>query len=134
MSSANIELIKGLYQSFDAGDVPTVLGLLRPDIVWNEAENNPYADGNPYIGPQAVVEGVFTRCATEWDGFSITVNELLDAGDTVVAMCHYTGVHKATGRALNAQVVHVWRIAAGKVSAFDQRLDTLELQRVMGLI
>ncbi len=133
MPSANLKLISDLYGNFDSGDVPAVLGALSPEIVWNEAENNPYADGNPYIGPQAVFQGVFARCAGEWDGFAITVNELLVAGDTVVALCRYGGVYRSTGRALNTQVVHVWRIANGKVSAFDQRLDTLQLQRVMGL-
>ncbi len=134
MTSANIELIKGLYSSFDAGDVPAVLGLMRPDIVWNEAENNPYADGNPYIGPEAVLNGIFARCATEWDGFAVTPDEFIDAGDTVVALCRYTGAHKGTGKSLNAQVVHIWRISGGKVAAFDQRLDTFQFQRVMGLI
>jgi ketosteroid isomerase-like protein len=134
MPSANLRLISDLYQNFAKGDVPAVLGVMSLKIVWNEAESNPYADGNPYIGPQAVVDGVFTRCATEWEGFSVNVNELLDAGGTVIALCRYGGVNKATGRSLNTQVVHIWRIAEGKVSAFDQRLDTLQLQRVMGLV
>jgi ketosteroid isomerase-like protein len=134
MPSAHCRLISDLYDNFAKGDVPSVLASMSPDIVWNEAENNPYADGNPYIGPEAVLNGVFMRCATEWDGFSVTPEEVVDAGDTVVALCRYGGMHKATGRMLNCQVVHVWRIASGKVSAFDQRLDTLQFQRVMGLI
>ncbi len=107
---------------------------MRPDIAWNEAENNPYADGNPYIGPEAVLDGIFARCAAEWDGFTVTPDEFIDAGDTVVALCRYTGEYKATGRALDAQVAHIWRLKGGKVAAFDQRLDTLQFQRVMGLI
>jgi hypothetical protein len=34
---------------------------MDPSIEWNEAENFIYADRNPYVGPQAVLEGVFTR-------------------------------------------------------------------------
>ena len=61
MSSENVALIKGMYDCFKAGDVPGVLGRMSPSIIWNEAENFPYADGNPYVGPEAIVKGVFAR-------------------------------------------------------------------------
>ena len=59
MSQQNADLMKSLYAAFGRGDVPTVLGAMDPAIVWNEAEGFPYADKNPYVGPQAVLEGVF---------------------------------------------------------------------------
>jgi hypothetical protein len=31
------------------------------EISWNEAEGNPLADRNPYVGPQAVADSVFAR-------------------------------------------------------------------------
>jgi ketosteroid isomerase-like protein len=57
--SGNVQIISDAYAAFAAGDVPSVLSMMSSDIVWNEAENFPYADGNPYIGPDAVVQGVF---------------------------------------------------------------------------
>lgn len=132
MSGSNVALIQGLYDAFAAGDVAGVLGCLSPDVVWIEAENAPYADGNPYIGPEAVVNGVFSRCLGEWDGFAVAIDELLDAGETVVALGRYLGVCKATGQAQNTQLVHVWRIAKGKVVRFQQFADTLQMARVMG--
>lgn len=54
-------IIKNVYDAFAKGDMPTVLGALDKNIIWNEAEGNPYADGNPYEGPDAVLNGVFTR-------------------------------------------------------------------------
>ena len=47
MSQENVALVRGIYDSFAAGDVPAVLGAMSPDIVWNEAENFPLADRNP---------------------------------------------------------------------------------------
>ena len=70
MSQADVALIRAIYDAFAAGDVPGVLGRMSPDIVWNEAENFPYADGNPYLGPEAVLTGVFARIGAEWDGFA----------------------------------------------------------------
>ena len=42
----NVQILRDTYAAFAAGDVPAVLSVMSPDIVWNEAENFPYADGN----------------------------------------------------------------------------------------
>ncbi len=133
MSKSNVEVVRGIYDAFAAGDIPAVLGRMSPDIVWTEAENYPYADRSPYIGPEAVLHGVFARCGGEWDGFAVAMDELIDGGDTVVALGRYLGTYKATGRAQNTQLVHVWRIAEGKVTRFQQFADTLQVARVTGV-
>ena len=132
MSSLNVALIKGIYDCFAAGDVPGVLGRMSPSIVWNEAENFPYADGNPYVGPDAILNGVFARCIGEWDGFTVAIDEILDAGDTIVAVGRYLGTYKATGKSMRTQLVHVWRIADGKAVRFQQYADTLQVARAIG--
>lgn len=134
MSQSNVDVIRGMYDAFATGDVEAVLGAMSPDIVWNEAENFPYADNSPYHGPQAVADGVFARCGGEWDGFGVEVEELLDAGETVVAFGRYTGTYKATGRTQNPQIVHVWRLKDGKAVAFQQHVDTLHVARVIASV
>ena len=132
MSEQNVALIRAIYDAFAAGDIPGVVGRMSPDMVWNEAENFPYADGNPYRGPEAILGGVFGRLGAEWDGFAALPEEFLDAGDTVVVLGRYRGSCKATGRALDAQLAHVWRVADGKAVRFQQYTDTLQAARVMG--
>jgi len=132
--SDNTDLIRGIYAAFAAGDVPAVLAAFSPDIVWNEAENSPWADGNPYRGPEAVVAGVFARIGGEWDGFAVMPQEFLDAGDTVVVLGRYGGTCKATGTQQETQMAHVWRIAGGKVTGFQQYADTLHMARVTGAV
>lgn len=134
MASAAVTLIQSIYDAFAAGDVPGVLGRMSPDIVWNEAENFPYADGNPYIGPQAVLEGVFARCIGEWDGFAVRIDAMHDAGETVIATGRYLGTCKATGRAQHTQMAHVWTVRGGRVVRFQQYADTLGIARVIGTV
>ena len=134
MSKENVALVRGIYDAFAAGDVPAVVGAMRPDIVWNEAENFPLADRNPYVGPDAIVEGVFARLAADWDGFALTIDELLDAGEAVVALGRYRGTHRATGREVDAQLVHVWRVEDGKAKGFQQLTDTLQFARAIGAV
>jgi len=129
----NVEIVKGGYQAFGRGDVPGVLGIFDPAIEWREAEGNPYKpDGEPWIGGDAIVQNLFMRLATEWDGFTVTPNEFYDAGDTVAVECRYTGVYKATGKSIEAQVCHVWKLSNDKVTSFQQYVDTGQLQDAMG--
>jgi hypothetical protein len=132
MSKETVDVVRAIYDAFAAGDVPSVVALMSPDMIWNEAENFPYADGNPYRGPDAILAGVFARLASEWDGFAAVPEELLDAGDVVVVLGRYRGTCKATGLAMDAQLAHVWRVADGKAVRFQQYTDTLQAARVTG--
>jgi ketosteroid isomerase-like protein len=126
MSQENVAAIQGLYAAFARGDAGAALSLLDREIVWNEAESFPYADHNPYIGPEAVAQGVLFRLATEWDNFQVHAAEYVDGGDIVVTLGRYTGVYKTTGRALDAQFAHVWYIKNGKIARFQQYADTAQ--------
>ena len=130
MSQENVALVQAIYAALGAGDVPGVVARMSPDIVWNEAENFPYADRNPYLGPEAILTGVFARLGTEWDGFAAVPAEYLGAGEAVVVLGRYHATYQATGRALDAQFAHVWRIEDGKAVAFQQYTDTLQAASV----
>jgi ketosteroid isomerase-like protein len=129
----NVEIMKGGYEAFGRGDVPSVLALFHPDVEWREAESNPYKpDGKAWIGGDAIVQNLFMRLGSEWDGFTVTPKAFHDAGDTVVAECRYTGVHKATGKSIDAQACHLWKFSDGKVKSFQQYVDTAQMQDAMG--
>ena len=130
--SENVQIVRDAYAAFAAGDVPSVLGVMSPDITWNEAENFPYADGNPYVGPDAVVAGVFARLGAEWDFWTLDVEQVLDAGDNVVALGRYKARHSETGNDLDAQFAHVWWLAGGKVTRFQQYTDTAQAIAAIG--
>ena len=124
MSQENITVIRGMYESFSKGDVTSVLGQMHQHIEWRQAENFIYADRNPYRGPQAVLEGVFMRLASEWADFKVTPEEWLDAGNHVVVLGTYSGRHKETGREVRAQFAHIWGMTHGRVVRFQQYTDT----------
>ena len=126
----NRDFIQFLYDAFGRGDAGTVLGGFDPGIVWNEAENFRYADGNPYVGPQQVGEGIFGRIVSEWEGFTVNPETLLEDGETVVALGRYRGTFRATGRPLDAQFVHAWTVRDGRVTRFQQYTDTVQFARV----
>lgn len=59
MTESNKEIIEQAYASFGAGDIPAALAAFADDIQWVEPDGLPYA--GTYVGPQAVLEGVFMR-------------------------------------------------------------------------
>ena len=124
MSAENVQIVRSMYQAFANGDVPGVLSKLSPDIHWLEADNFIYADRNPYIGPQAVLEGVFLRIVSDWNDFTVTPEAILDAGDQIITLGTYSGAHKATGKNVRAQMVHVWTFENGRAIKFQQYTDT----------
>ncbi len=120
--SQNVAVVRGAYDAFARGDVETVLEILDPGIRWTEAEGFPYA--GTYEGPEAVLQGVFARLGSEWDGFQAVPEEFIDGGDTIVALGEYGGTYAETGRSFRAPFAHVWRLEDGKAVRFRQFTDT----------
>jgi len=128
MSQENVDRVRSMYEAFARGDVPAVLAGMDPKIEWNEAENFIYADKNPYIGPQAILEGVFMRIGSEWSTFSVAPEEILGSGDTAIAFGRYRGTYKATNGRIDAQFVHVFKFRDGKIVKFQQYTDTAQVR------
>ena len=122
---SNADHVRGLYEAFAKGDVPAVLAALDDNVEWTEADGFPH--GGTYIGPDAVVDGVFARIGSEWDPFVADMKEFLDAGDNVVAIGRYRGTHKPTGGSLDSEAAVVWTLRDGKVIRFRQYVDTAPL-------
>ncbi|MCB0600842.1 MAG: nuclear transport factor 2 family protein [Saprospiraceae bacterium] len=125
----NIKIIDSLYNAFANGDIPAVLGAMDPEIEWNEAESNSLADGNPYIGPDAVLQGVFARLGANHEYFALKDIQIHGMNDNMIlATLRYDAKVKATGKSYNAQVAHLWTLDnQGKVIAFQQYVDTKKL-------
>ena len=131
MANNNVSIIDGLYKAFAVGDIPTVLGSMDSKIVWNEAEGNAYADGNPYIGPEAVLNGVFGRIMQEHEYFNLKDIELHEMhNDKVLATLRYDA-KRDNGNSYNDQVAHFWTLKDGKVVAFKQYVYTKKLSEAM---
>jgi len=129
----NAMVIRGVYEAFARGDVPAVLAALDQRVEWREAEHIPYVAGGAYIGPDAVVSGVFGPLMQQFDNFRIDVGRIVSAGDTILVEARYHAMGKATGKPLDSQVAHVWDLRDGKVVRFQQYTDTWQHAEVTGL-
>jgi ketosteroid isomerase-like protein len=122
MTSSNLDIVRRWYATFDPD-------LVHEDIEWNLAEGFP-SEGH-YRGRKAVFEEWWPKLCTYFDDWKANVEHVLDAGDAIIGLGHYTGRAKATGRALHVPFVHVWWTRAGKIAKLDQHTNTLILHRII---
>jgi uncharacterized protein len=129
MSTA-AELVQAFYAAVSRGDVPAVVSLLHSDLHWTEAEGFPYYSGT-WRHPQDVVDKLMIPLVRDWDNFSAAAGDFIVEGNRVVSLGAYSGINKATGRAMRAPFAHVWQVADGKLARFDMYTDTLLIHRAM---
>lgn len=126
-----VETIKSAYAAFGRNDPSELFAAMDPAINWNEAEGSPLGDRNPYVGPQAVGEGVFARLLAAVERFTAVPSTFIDGGGYVVVLGRYGGVMKNGGAHLDAPFCHVYRFEGGKIVLFQQYTDTAQWARLM---
>jgi uncharacterized protein len=125
----NTTAVRTAYAAFASGDIPVVLGMLDPDVEWTEAAGSQYP--GTFRGPQAVLDGVFAPIGADWSEFRVEPEEFIAAGDTVAMLGTYRGTSRATGRSMEARVVHVWHFRKGRVVRFEQIVDSAMLNAAL---
>jgi len=96
MSRENVEIVRGLFaacQSVDVGNFERcfdeVREVLDPEIEWVAAPHSLLAS-EEYRGPDGV-RRFWTQFLSAWDEYGVEVEELIDAGDQVVAVMRLSG-------------------------------------------
>jgi ketosteroid isomerase-like protein len=121
VSEANVELVRGVYDAFGRGEVDEVFAAMKPDIEWDESEGMPY--GGVYRGRAAIVENVFGPILADVEGFTADPDEILELDDTRVIAKGWHGGRGAAGP-VDARFIHIWTVAGGKVTRYEQLADT----------
>lgn len=121
-----LRLVKSFYDKLAEGDVPGVLALLDPQVQWTEAERFPYYNGT-WVGPQAVLDNLLKRLATEWTGFAAKAHDFMVEGSRVVSFGTYSGTFKKTGKSMHSAFAHVWTVEDAGIKSFLMYADTAKI-------
>jgi ketosteroid isomerase-like protein len=116
--SANLELIRSTYLLGPAA----LIAALAPDVEWTEAAGFPY--GGTFHGVDEIGRNVFARLGSEWEGFRADMENLHDAGDTIIATGFYRGTYRKTNRPMESSFAHVFTLKEGKIIRFVQYVDS----------
>jgi ketosteroid isomerase-like protein len=130
MSQENVEVVRVIYDAAARRDDVTPFEVYAEDIVW-DISNTLRAAVNPrrvYHGHEGVRQ--FWRDALSVFGeVDFEVEELIDAGDQVLAVIHEREIGRSSGVPVETTHLAVWTLADGKVTQlqiFDDRPQALE--------
>jgi ketosteroid isomerase-like protein len=113
MSRENVELVRRVYVLLDQGDA-AVWGLVPPGFVL-DFSRRPI---NPVVlrGPEQMRAWYEREVAEIWEGgrTGLQPEELIEAGDKVLAFVRTSGRGKASGVPVEVHVWNVWTFRDGK--------------------
>ena len=125
----NLQIVTEHYAASARQDVAAMMADVSPLVAWTEMAGFPCA--GTWIGPDQIIANVFAVLGSEWMDYRFTLERLVDGGEHIVGVGTYSGIYRKTGKAMQARVTHVWRLAAGKIVAFEQFTDTLLVAQAM---
>ena len=120
----NLKLVQQFYAAFTTGNINGVLSTLADDVGWFVPGPK---DIVPFVGQRQGREQVaqaIAQFAEMQDGEQFEIKEFVAQGDKVIAFGHYRWRIKSTGHSYESDFVHAFTIAHGKVSRFQEYLDT----------
>jgi ketosteroid isomerase-like protein len=121
---ANVNLVQQFYEAFKTGNINGVLSTLPDHVGWFVPGPK---DIVSFVGQRQGHEQVaqaIARFAEMQDGEQFEVQEFVAQGDKVIAFGHYRWRIKFTGHLYESDFVHAFTISQGKVSRFQEYLDT----------
>lgn len=128
---SNTDTLKQGYEAFGRGDLDGATQDFADDIRWE----NPEAPQLPNSGITEGKENVkklFAELGDHWESFSITPDEFIESGDTVVVLSHAEAKGKDTGTEVKLPWVHVWRFKDGQATEVQALTDTAMAAGALG--
>jgi uncharacterized protein len=130
MATRNAEVVGSIYAALARGDLDAAVAALDPDVEWVEPNTPGLPFAGVHRGRQGVVSGVFATVPKTWDDFNVEAEELLGAGEAVVAIGRFRG--RVGDRQLDAPFAHVWRVRGGFAAEFRNFTDTAAFLSALG--
>lgn len=128
MSRENVEIVRRTYEAYAAGDIAALRAASAPDLVTVRYE--------PDAATGHGLEG-FLQVAADWisdfDEFSITADELIDAGEHVIVRVHQRARGKGSGVSVEADFWFVHTLSNGQMTRLAMFATKGEAFKAAGL-
>lgn len=134
MAAENVEVVRAIYEAFARRDDIAPFEVYAEDIVWDVS--NTRRGG---LGPRLVYEGhdgvrqFWREGLSAFGAVDLEVEELIGAGDRVLAVIRDRFVGRASGVPVETSHVAVWTLAGGKVTRLQVFDDRHAAERAAGL-
>jgi uncharacterized protein len=130
---SNTNTLREGYEAFARGDLEGATANFADDIRWENPEA-PQVPNSGVTQGKEEVQRLFADLPNHWESFSITPDEFIEDGETVVVLSHSEAKAKETGKEVKLPWVHVWRFRDGKVTEVQALTDTALAADALGRI
>src|SRR5207245_9892739 len=93
-SMTNTEIVKGMYEAFNRGDITPVLNSLSDNVEWIVPGGNSIPFAGRYRGRDGVA-GFFRKLAEPSDTDPLQIDQYVEQGEVVVALGSSSGRSRA---------------------------------------
>ena len=129
MSEKNVEIVRRLFETWNAADVDAFRELYDPDVIVRTVEDWP--EPGPYVGREAVIR-FFEQLRDTWDVDTLVpIGDFIDAGDRVAVRYVWRGA--GHGPDLKMELTMVFTIRKGMVFYQEFFWDHDEALKAAGL-
>jgi ketosteroid isomerase-like protein len=114
MSSQNVEIVQRAHQALNSGDIDALLALCdaRFRLDMSDRVFNPAV----YEGHDGI-RRFYAEVREVWESYVWEAEELIEAGDSVVALIHSTGRGRGSGVVAERHTAIVWTLRKGRATA-----------------
>ena len=130
MSQQNVESVRRGFAAINRGDTDAVLADMDDGIEWYPTDD--FADIGPFRGHGGIRE-LMNLVLNAVDDYSLEPEELIDAGEKVVAPVHQTARGKGSGVPVDVRYILVFTLREGKAVHVDSYYDRRRALQAAGL-
>ena len=121
---SNTDTLKEGYQAFANGDMEGATKNFADDVRWEGSNTDRIPGSGTYTGKDEIVQNAWSAIPQTFDSFTLSPDEFIEQGDTVIVLGHQEAKAKSSGKEVKVPFVHVWRFEDGKVKRAQLLTDT----------
>ena len=130
MSQENVEVVRAVLERWGNGDFRPTPELFAPEMVLVLRAGFP--DAGTYSGREEVAK-YMRGFLDPWDHLTIEAEQVVEAGDAVVAAVRQRGVGVKSGIGTDFRYFQAWSVQAGRVIRLETCRDRTEAFEAVGL-
>ncbi|MGH2925845.1 MAG: nuclear transport factor 2 family protein [Solirubrobacterales bacterium] len=129
MSQENVEIVRGAFAAWNAGEMDAVREAFDPDAIMRMPEGWP--EPGPFVGRDAVVRQLEQQRETwDTDSFELT-SDFIEVGDRVAVRFIWHGA--GYGPESNIEATAVYTVSKGRIFYVEHFWDHAEALEAVGL-
>jgi len=131
VSEANVETLRRIYEAWARGEFtegrelydPHVVLVLRPE----------FPESGPHYGREAIRKYMLEDFLLDFDHATISGEEFIDAGDTVIVSVHQQALGPRSGAPVDMRYFQLWTFRGGSVIRIESIMERDDALAAAGL-